>query len=167
MKKIGIFYGSNSGNTESVANKLQDLFGAANADLINVSNAKVTDFDQYDNIILGTSTWGIGDLQDDWESFLPNLKKANLAGKKVALFGVGDSMSYADSFVDGMGELYDTVENSATVVGFTATDGYSYDASKAEKDGKFVGLAIDEDNESNKTDSRAAAWVEELKQQFN
>lgn len=166
MKKIGIFYGSNSGNTESVAQKLQDLLGAENADIVNISSSKAEDFDRYEYLIFGTSTWGLGDLQDDWESFLPALKKVNFAGKKVALFGVGDSMSYSDTFVDGMGELYDAIQGSASVVGFTAADEYSFDASKAQSGDQFVGLALDEDNESDKTDARLASWTEVLKKEF-
>ncbi|MDR0364669.1 MAG: flavodoxin [Bacteroidales bacterium] len=166
MKKIGIFYGSNSGNTESIANRLQNLLGADNADVINIANAKTDDFIRYENLIFGTSTWGLGDLQDDWESFLPNLKKIDFAGKKVALFGVGDSMGYADTFVDGMGELYQAIQDSGYVVGFTPVTGYYFDASKAQVDDQFVGLALDEDNESDKTIERLTAWVENLKLQF-
>ena len=31
------------------------------------------------------------------------------------------------------------------------------------KDGKFLGLPLDEDNEDDQTDDRIAAWVEQLK----
>jgi flavodoxin I len=117
--------------------------------------------------VLGTSTWGVGDLQDDWESAIGELQSANLSGKVVALFGLGDSSSYSDTFVNGMARIYDAVKgNGATVVGAVDASDYTYDDSEAVQDGKFVGLAIDEDNESSKTDGRIAAWVANIKPSF-
>ncbi|MGK7929678.1 MAG: flavodoxin FldA, partial [Spirulina sp.] len=39
-------------------------------------------------------------------------------------------------------------------------------ASKAVKNGKFVGLALDDDNESDKTSDRIQKWVTQLKSEF-
>ena len=92
---------------------------------------------------------------------LPNL---DLSGKTVAIFGLGDQESYSDNFCDAAGELYDCLTaQGAKVVGFTPTDGYSHSESKAIRDGKFVGLMCDEDNEYDKSEERATAWVEQLK----
>jgi flavodoxin, long chain len=168
MQNIGIFYGSSTGNTESVAKKIQEEFGADIASIIDVADASVADLEKFDNLILGTSTWGIGDLQDDFEGFLSEISNANMDGKKVALFGLGDQYSYSDSFVDGMGELFKVLEEkNCELIGETSTDGYEYDASGAEKDGKFVGLPIDIDNQDDQTEERVADWVAELKNQFN
>jgi flavodoxin I len=52
------------------------------------------------------------------------------------------------------------------VVGAVDASDYTYDDSEAVQDGKFVGLAIDEDNESSKTDGRIAAWVANIKPSF-
>jgi flavodoxin I len=91
------------------------------------------------------------------------LKSSNLQGKTVALFACGDSSSYSDTFCDAMGLIYQEIANSgAIIVGQTPTDGYSFDSSISVVDGKFVGLAIDEVNESNKTDERIAAWVKNI-----
>lgn len=165
MKKIGIVYGSSSGNTENVAKLIQKAFGA-DADVVDVAQASVDKLNEYSYLILGTSTWGVGDLQDDWDGFAGQLKQVSWDGKKVAFFGLGDSASYSDSFVDGMGILYDEVKDKAQVVGKVSSADYSYDSSRAEDGGMFVGLAIDEDNESDKTDERIAAWVEGLKNEF-
>lgn len=168
MEKIGIFYGSTTGNSETVANKLQENFGSECADIIDVSNASSADIERYTNLIFGCSTWGIGDLQDDFEGFISEIEKSNLEGKKIAIYGTGDQFTYSDSFVDSIGSIYEAIENkSCQIVGSVSTDDYSYTESKAEIDGQFVGLPIDEDNDSEKTDSRIQSWTEILKGSFN
>ena len=118
----------------------------------------------YDVLILGTSTWGFGDLQDDWQTALDALSNLDLKGKKVAYFGSGDQMTFSDTYVDGMGILNETVEKKgAEIIGQTSTDGYDFSESRAVKNSKFVGLAIDEVNQSDLTDERIEAWTEELK----
>ena len=166
MGKVGIFFGTSTGNTETVAEKIASAIG--DAELKHVSDGiSAADFESHDNLVLGTSTWGVGDLQDDWESAIGELQNANLSGKVVALFGLGDSSSYSDTFVNGMARIYDAVKgNGATVVGAVDASDYTYDDSEAVQDGKFVGLAIDEDNESSKTDGRIAAWVSAIKPSF-
>ncbi|PID93268.1 MAG: flavodoxin [Bacteroidetes bacterium] len=167
MKKVGIFYGSTTGNTQGVAEQIQAIFGEDNADIMEVSGAKSADLEGYENLILGCSTWGIGDMQDDFDDFLPELQGANLEGKKVALFGCGDQESYADSFVDAMGEIYATVKDKGCqLVGSVPTEGYEYDESRAVVDGNFVGLPIDEDNQSDLSSSRINQWVGDLKNNF-
>ena len=47
--------------------------------------------------------------------------------------------------------------------GLTATEGYEHTESKAELDGKFVGLMCDEDNQYDLSEGRAKAWIEQLK----
>jgi flavodoxin I len=102
-------------------------------------------------------------LQDDWEGFIGTVAAADLSGKKIALFGCGDSASYPDTFCDAMGKIYQAVKDKATVIGFTDTEGYSFDASESVVDGQFVGLALDEDNESNLTEERIDKWIEIIK----
>ncbi|MDR3366589.1 MAG: flavodoxin [Prevotellaceae bacterium] len=163
MSKIGIFYGSSGGSTQRVAGSIAKKLGA-DSDAYDVGKAKADDLAPYDVLLLGSSTWGLGDLQDDWEGFVKALAAADLSGKKVALFGCGDSSSYPDTFCSAMGVLYNAVKDKATVVGFTATDGYTFDSSEAVVDGRFVGLPLDEDNESNLTDERIDRWVKQLKE---
>ncbi len=166
MEKVGIFYGSSTGNTESVAQMIQEQFGA-DAEVFDIADADIDQVKGYTNIIFGCSTWGVGDLQDDFEEFIENFEGADLNGKAVAIFGCGDQESYADSFVDAIGEIYEALEGTGCdLVGKISTDGYEYDESRAEKDGKFVGLAIDEDNQSDETADRVSAWVEQLKNEF-
>ena len=159
MSKTGIFYGSSGGSTESVAKKIANLLGVDANDVRNVAKAKTSDLAAYDVLLFGTSTFGVGDLQDDWERFLPEVTKADLSGKKVALFGCGDSSSHSDTFCDAIGKIYVAVKDKTTVIGFTATAGYSFDASEAVADNQFVGLALDEDNESHLSEERIDNWT--------
>lgn len=160
MNKTAIIYGSTTGNCETIAQKIADKLGVDGADVINVGSLSADALSEYQNLILGTSTWGAGDMQDDWYDGVETLKGADLSGKTVALFGCGDSSSYSDTFCGGMSEIYNAAkEAGATVVGAVSTDGYTFDDSAAVVDGQFVGLALDVDNEDDKTDERIEAWV--------
>ena len=120
--------------------------------------------DSYDNLIIGTSTWGAGELQDDWYDGLKLLQGANLSGKTIAIFGCGDCESYGDTFVSAMGELYNGLKGSgAAFIGRVPTAGYDFSDSEAVVDGEFVGLALDDVNEEDKTDERIDAWIESIK----
>ncbi len=165
MSKIAIIYGSSTGATEAVAEKIQALFD--DAALFNAESVSIDDLAPFDFLILGASTTGVGDLQDDWESFLPKFEKMNFAGKKVAIFGLGDSASFSTSFAGGMYILYKALKGKVEIVGSVSTDGYTFDDSEAIVDGKFVGLALDEDNEYNETESRINNWAKDLKKYLN
>jgi len=164
---IGIFYGSNGGVTEGVAKRIEKVLGK-NTDLIDISKTTAADFDAYSSVILGTSTWGEGDLQDDWDDFFDTFKTVDLSNKTVALFGVGDQENYADTFVNGMGTLYMQAEkNGAVIVGnHVSAEGYDFEESTACIDGNFVGLVIDEENQEILTQQRIEQWVREIKKYF-
>ncbi|WP_337569424.1 flavodoxin FldA [Hallella sp.] len=160
MSKTIVVYGSTTGTCESIAQTIGDQLGA---EVINVADLTADQLAEADNIVLGTSTWGAGELQDDWYDGVNVVKSANLSGKRVALFGCGDSVSYSDTFCGGMKELYDAaVAAGATVVGAVPTDGYTFDDSDAVVDGQFVGLALDDVNEDDKTSERISAWLPAL-----
>ncbi|MCQ2251466.1 MAG: flavodoxin [Bacteroidales bacterium] len=162
MKKTIIIYGSTTGNTATAAETLAKRLDGA--EVKEVSSASAADLLENDNIFLGTSTWGCGELQDDFQSFVGTIKSANLAGKNVALFGVGDQFSYSDTYCNGMGELYEAAKAAgANIIGATSTDGYSFDESSAVVDGNFVGLALDYDNQSDKSEARIDAWINNIK----
>ena len=167
MKKVGIIYGSTSGKTEAVAEIIKEKLSGFEISLIDVSRLKPSDLELYDNLILGTSTWGLGDLQDDWDAFMPRLESANLDGKTIALFGLGDCESYSDTFVDGMGILYEAIrQKGCKFTGTTSVEGYSFSESRAINNGSFVGLPIDEENESNLTEERIGNWVSKIVSDF-
>lgn len=161
---IAIIYGSSMGNTESAANKIQEALGL-DAVVLDIGKTDADTINGYDKLILGTSTWGSGDLQDDWDAF--DLSSIEFSGKTVAFFGLGDQESYSDEFCDALIKLYEAAkENGANIVGEWDTDGYSFEESQAIVDGKFVGLTLDYDNEEDLTDDRVAKWVELIKPNF-
>ena len=164
MKKMGIIYGSSTGTCESIAQTIAEKLGIASADVIDAGKITTEKARSYEVLLLGTSTWGDGELQDDWYDAVKAVKAVDLNGKIVALFGCGDSESYCDTFCDGMGIIYDQLKNSGcTFVGQVPADDYSYSSSVAVVDGKFVGLALDDVNESDKTEERINSWIEEVK----
>lgn len=168
MAAIGLFYGTQTGNTQTIAELIQKEFGGDSVvDLHDISGADPSDFAPYSYLIVGCPTWNIGELQSDWEGFYDELEAIDFAGKKVAYFGAGDQIGYADNFQDAMGILEERISAlGGTTVGYWSTAGYDFTESKAVRDGKFVGLAIDEDNQSDLTDSRIKTWIAQLKQEF-
>jgi flavodoxin I len=163
MKRIGIFYGSTTGTTEEVAGRIAKKLKVSAGDVKSAADLSESAVADYDLLLLGTSTWGNGELQDDWYDALERLKRADLSGKMVALFGCGDSDGYEDSFCDGIGLLYLELKSTgATFIGSVSTDGYQFASSAALIEGKLVGLALDEMNESDLTDDRIEHWVSAL-----
>lgn len=159
MSKIGIFYGSSTGSTSEVAQRLGKALGAE-ANIFDVASVDAAEAAAYDVLLLGSSTWGIGDLQDDWEDFLPKLAEQNLAGKKVALFGCGDADSYPDSFCEALAKIKEGLADAGvSFIGAIEPEGYSYDATATEEDGKLIGLCLDEANQSDLTEERIEKWV--------
>ena len=139
MDKVHVIYGSTTGMTEAVAAKIANSLGAQ---VFNVNAADAAAFDA-ELLVLGSSTWGIGDLQDDWAARLDEVK-GNFAGKKVAVFGLGDSQGFADSFCVAAETIADAAKGAgATLVGDV--------------------LKLDDTNEADQTDGKIAAWVETIK----
>jgi flavodoxin I len=169
MAKIGLFYGTQTGNTQTIAEMIQKEFGGdAIVDLYDIAEADPDDFVPYACLIVGCPTWNIGELQSDWEGFYDELEAIDFTGKQVAYFGAGDQIGYADNFQDAMGTLEAKISSlGGKTVGYCSTQGYDFSESKAVRDGKFVGLAIDEDNQSDLTDSRIKSWVAQLQQEFS
>merc|ERR1712146_347100 len=99
-----------------------------------------------------------------WDDVIDEIKELDLGGKPVAIFGCGDSQGYGDNFCDGIEELQNTFEAAgAKMVGYVDASGYSFEESKSVRNGKFLGLPLDQDNEADQSEARVAAWVEQLK----
>ena len=159
MNKTVVVFGSSTGTCENIANTIGEKLGA---EVINVTDFSADTVANYDNLILGTSTWGAGELQDDWYDGVKVLKAADLSGKTIAIFGCGDSESYSDTYCSGMKEIYDAAEGAKILPG-VSTDGYTFDDSEAVVDGAFVGRALDDVNEDDQTEGRIDAWLGEIK----
>jgi len=171
MAKIGIFYGSTSGVTEEIAEKIQAEIGEENCDLYSMEEDfdGIDDFLKYDYLLFGCSTWGAGEVQNDWREplFDIEVEKPDFSGKTVALFGAADCTAHCKHFAGALGTLYDQFSAvGAKVVGAVSADGYKFEKSTSIRDGKFVGLPLDEVNESDKTDQRLADWLELISADF-
>lgn len=168
MAKIGLFFGTQTGNTQTVAEQIQKaLGGSAVVDLIDIAGADVDDFAKYPYIVIGCPTWNIGELQGDWQGFYDELEAIDFSGKKVAYFGCGDQIGYPDNFQDAIGILEEMITSlGGKTVGYWSTEGYEFNASRALRGNQFVGLALDEDNQSELTPKRIQAWTQQLKTEF-
>ncbi len=158
---VGIIYGSSTGSTAAAAGKIAEQFD----DVVKLPVNRISggEFTSFDLLILGSSTWGLGDLQGDWKTALSALQVSNLAGKKVALFGCGDQLAFADTFVDAIGTLAQAVEAAGgQLVGLWPTAGYDFSASTAVREGNFCGLPLDEENQAGLSAERIVAWCRQL-----
>lgn len=171
MTPIGLFYGSDTGFTELVSNLIKEEFDTVAPGLITVHDIAETPAKKmlaYDYLIIGCPTWDIGQLQDDWEDIYLELDNLDLTGKKMAIFGLGDQYGYPDSFCDAIGILgRKFIELGAELVGFTPSDGFEFTYSQGEEDGQFMGLALDDENESEQTPERVSEWIWQLVDEFD
>ncbi|MEN6589410.1 MAG: flavodoxin [Proteiniphilum sp.] len=164
MKSIAIIYGSSTEHTKLAAEKIAEQLADYAPTLVDIYDGDEKPFLTHVVMIMCVSTWGVQDLQDDWNDFYPKLEKLDLSGKTIALFGLGDASIYPSSFVDAMGILYEIVlKKGATIIGAVSPEGYDFEYSRALVNDKFVGLPLDDDTEPELTDERIARWVETLK----
>nr|WP_207951812.1 flavodoxin [Pseudomaricurvus alcaniphilus] len=164
-----MFFGSDEGNTETVAARIQQRFGEEWVDVYDIADVTQLEFADYDKIILAIPTWDFGQIQSDWEEFWGDVSDIDFTGKTVALVGLGDQFGYGDYFLDAMGMLHDViVARGAEIVGLWPTSGYEFDASKAvTADGDyFVGLGIDEDQQEDLTAGRLNRWCQQVAREF-
>jgi len=171
MASIGIFVGSSAGATQGAADKLAEIFD--DAEVINMEEDydDLDQFDEFDVLLIGSSTWGQGDPQRDWVDPLYEMEndEPDFSGKKVAFFGAGDQESHGEEFVSALGKMKTIFSKlgADTQYGYWPTEGYKYEASLAEEDGKFCGLAIDAINQDDLTDERVSAWAMQVKNEMS
>jgi len=166
MQNTALFYSFNTEKTARAAKMIQEAFGK-NIEQINVEELTAEKFLSYENYILGVPTWFDGELPNYWDEFVPDLEELDLSGKTFALYGAGDQKGYPENFVDAIGILGNYIEScGGKLIGFTPTDGYEFESSKAVRDGNFCGLALDFENQPRKNKSRIKDWVEQIKAEF-
>lgn len=172
MSKIGIFFGTDTGSTRLVAKKIYGLLGAEVADKPkNINRTRVEELLAYDRLILGTPSYGVGDMpglavgcqEANWAEFVPYLDGADLSGKRVALFGLGHQERYASRFASSLIQLYRVFYGyGAEIVGRWSTEGYQFEHSDAIIDNQFVGLVLDQRGQPHLTDQRLQSWLEQI-----
>lgn len=174
MDRIGIFFGTETGTTRLVAKKIHARLGdGLAAKPLNVNRIEPADMLQYDALILGTPSYGIGQmpgrtagcLEANWEEFLAKLPAdADFSGKRIALFGLGAQERYAERFASSLRRLHDVLlDYGAEIIGGWPVEGYTFEHSASVIDGRFVGLVIDQRTQGMHTDARLDAWVDQVK----
>jgi flavodoxin I len=167
MNKTAIIFSYNSKNSGKVAEKIKEEFGKEAIDTINAEVLTEEQFLAYDNLILSSPTWFDGELANYWDEFVPALENMDLKNKTIAIFGMGDQWGYPENFGDAVGLLAGIMQSrGAKIVGETSTSGYTFEKSKAVKEGKFIGLMIDEENQGQLTGERVKNWVLNIKSDF-
>ena len=168
MNKTALIYSFNTKKTGKIAERIAEEFGDQNLNLVNAEEISEELFLSFDQFILGVPTWFDGELPNYWDEFVPALEDMDLSNKKFALFGLGDQKGYPENFLDGVGIMAEILEGQGgKLVGFTSTDGYAFESSRAARDKEFTGLAIDYENQGSMNKERVAAWVEQLKGEFS
>ncbi len=175
MPRIGIFYGSTDGHTAATAAELKtqlDAFtataGEEGAGLFDIADYYLEEMLAFDCLVLGIPTWNHGQLQRDWEDVLEEFDALDLSGKRAAVFGLGDQHGYPDTFADAIFFLADRLrQQGATLVGAWPAVGYTFNASWAAEDGRFLGLVLDEHNQPDLTAPRLASWSRQIWQEFS
>lgn len=172
MARIGIFFGTDTGRTRLIAKQIAKKLGDAADAPVNIGRTSLADFLAYDALILGSPTLGAGELpglstglnQPSWEEFLPQLADADLSGKRIAIYGLGDQKKYPEEFVDAIGLIHDAlIVRGARIVGHWPVAGYDFAASKAMDGNRFLGLAIDQINQPLLTEARIDAWLAQIR----
>jgi flavodoxin I len=167
MRKTGVFYSFKTNKTAKLGERIIDAFENENIEAIDAETVTGESFIKYDNIIVGVPTWFDGELPIYWDEFVPALKEMDLKGKRIAIYGLGDQKGYPENFNDGIGIFAQIVsERGAEIVGFTSTEGYEFERSKAAKDGIFCGLCLDQENQARLSNKRVIDWVDQLKKEF-
>ncbi|WP_072550646.1 flavodoxin FldA [Candidatus Fukatsuia symbiotica] len=166
---VGIFFGSDTGNTENIAKTIREQLSQEIAQVYDIAKSSKEDLEKFDILLLGIPTWYYGEAQCDWDDFFSTLKEIDFSRKLVALFGCGDQEDYAEYFCDAMGTVRDIIESrGATIVGHWPVEGYYFEASKGLVDDKhFIGLAIDEDRQPELTEERVKTWVKQISEELN
>jgi flavodoxin I len=157
-----LFYGTQTGTTEGVARMMQQIAPDLIEEIKCVQYAEAEELQACDLLVLGGATWGDGELTDDWQIFWPKMDQIDFSGKFVSLFGLGDAFGYPAHFVSSMRMIYDKViERGGTVIAdeFPRED-FEFEHSESLVNDKFIGLVIDEINQSEFTEQRIQVWAD-------
>jgi len=167
MEKIGLFYSFASKKTAKIAGIVYNSFSGNDVQLINVDEVKKENFHVFNNLIIGVPTWFDGELPNYWDELLPALEEIDFSNKRIAIFGLGDQKGYSENFCDAIGIMATFFEEKgASIVGKIPLDGYTFEGSKAVRDGQFVGLPLDQENQARLTNGRIELWAGNLKKEF-
>ena len=103
MASVGLFFGSDTGNTEHVAKMIQKELGKQLIDVKDIAKSSKEDIAEFDLLIFGIPTWYYGEAQCDWDDFFPELEQIDFTDKLVAIFGCGDQHGITGPDIDIFG----------------------------------------------------------------
>lgn len=147
---------------EQVANTLHHELGAE-VPCRDLAYLDLGVLEEHDLLVVGLSTWNIGQLPSDLELRLPELAALDLHGKLLALFGTGDAVGYPDTYLDALEIVDDALLTTGVErIGDWPVASYSFVESRAQRGDMFIGLGVDEDNEPELTEERVTAWVKKV-----
>lgn len=166
-KKIAIVYSFHTHKSKRIAEKVIEGWGEPKLEPVNAEELTKEVIEKYDYFIMSAPTWFDGELPNYWDEFVPDLEEMDLKNKKFAIFGLGDQKGYSENFVDAIGILAEILEEcGGTIIGHTPVEGYTFEASRAQRGGNFTGLPLDQENQARMTNNRLKAWIEQLKKEF-
>lgn len=170
LSASAVYFGSSLGRVESVAKAIAANLGIPA--LIDLYDSPLAGAESRRFVILAMSTWYDGILQDDWREHEAELAQLDWHGATVALVCLGDQYGYPRTFADALGIVADAIEpRGATLIGHwdpkSDPVGYDFRASRGLRDGCFLGLVIDEDNQSGATEERIRSWCDQIRRELD
>lgn len=172
MQKTGLLYTPIEGKALQVSHKLRSLLAEEDIDMLPARMADNDVIADYTNIIIGISTYSdskaeIDLLNNPWDNFKQQLTHMHIAGKRFALFCIGDQEGYSNSFVNELKEIAEIIHNGGgeIVAGFP-NENYHFQESISLINGNFIGLPLDEKNQPELTETRLLRWKDMLVKEF-
>ncbi|HXE39177.1 MAG TPA: flavodoxin [Azonexus sp.] len=174
MNRIGLFFGTETGSTRLVAKKMQKKLGDELCDkALNVNRIATDEMLKYDALILGTPSYGVGEIpgngvsgcfEPNWAEFFAKMpENPDFSGKRIAFFALGAQERYADRFCSSLLPLVEKFKTwGAEVIGDWSTAGYNFEQSAAVVDGRFLGLIIDQRTQGMLTEERIDSWLAQV-----
>lgn len=165
-----VYFGSSLGRVEGVAKQIAANLGIPT--LVDLYDSPLAGAETRRFVILAMSTWYDGILQDDWREHQAELAELDFSNSIVALVCLGDQYGYPHTFADALGIVAEAIEpRGATLIGQWDPNadpvGYDFRKSRGLRDGRFLGLALDEDNQSGATDERIRLWCDQIRRELS
>jgi flavodoxin I len=163
---VAVVYGSSFGDTARVAEEVARALGGLlhrRVPLHDVATVELATLRGVDLLVVGSSTWHAGEVQADWDAVLKAVALGPWTGTRVALFGTGDPHGYPDTFADALGILADGfAAGGAELIGAWPAAADAPRASRALRGDRFVGLALDADDDPAVHAEAVGRWCRQL-----
>jgi len=158
MPSVGIFFASTSGRTESVADRIARHLTPLRPEMHRIESSQPVDLLRFDVLILGSPTYGRGQMHHEWLSWKDHVARIDLSEKAVGLFVLGDQRFHGRTFAGAVDHLCDLVQSTGTRPRAQwPTDGY-HAPGLEQRAAPFPGLVVDEINQRRSTEQRVQRW---------